>query len=91
MKARIVAYLLLGMALFAGGLILNWTLHRDTVVRPAPPLVLSDAARRAARRAERALLPRLGIVVGGHGEVVQAAVVQPADLDGGGAGQFVGG
>ncbi len=28
---------------FAGGLILNWTLHRDTVVRLAPPLVLSDA------------------------------------------------
>ncbi len=25
------------------GLILNWTLHRDTVVRLAPPLVLSDA------------------------------------------------
>jgi acetylornithine/succinyldiaminopimelate/putrescine aminotransferase len=28
---------------FAEGLILNWTLHRDTVVRLAPPLVLSDA------------------------------------------------
>jgi len=27
---------------FAGGLILNWTLHRDTVVRLAPPLVLTD-------------------------------------------------
>jgi len=26
----------------ARGLILNWTLHRDTVVRLAPPLVLSD-------------------------------------------------
>jgi len=25
------------------GLILNWTLHRDTVVRLAPPLVLTDA------------------------------------------------
>jgi acetylornithine/succinyldiaminopimelate/putrescine aminotransferase len=25
------------------GFILNWTLHRDTVVRLAPPLVLSDA------------------------------------------------
>jgi 4-aminobutyrate aminotransferase-like enzyme len=24
-------------------LILNWTLHRDTVVRLAPPLVLTDA------------------------------------------------
>jgi acetylornithine/succinyldiaminopimelate/putrescine aminotransferase len=24
------------------GLILNWTLHRDTVVRLAPPLVLTD-------------------------------------------------
>jgi acetylornithine/N-succinyldiaminopimelate aminotransferase len=35
-------------ARFAGralerGLILNWTLHRDTVVRLAPPLVLTDA------------------------------------------------
>jgi len=35
-------------ARFAGralerGLILNWTLHRDTVVRLAPPLTLSDA------------------------------------------------
>ncbi len=27
----------------AEGLILNWTLHRDTVVRLAPPLVLTDA------------------------------------------------
>jgi len=27
----------------AGGLILGWTLHRDTVIRLAPPLVLSDA------------------------------------------------
>ncbi len=26
----------------ASGLIVNWTLHRDTVVRLAPPLVLSD-------------------------------------------------
>jgi acetylornithine/succinyldiaminopimelate/putrescine aminotransferase len=30
------------------GLILNWTLHRDTVVRLAPPLVLSDADSEAA-------------------------------------------
>jgi acetylornithine/succinyldiaminopimelate/putrescine aminotransferase len=28
---------------FAQGLILNWTLHRDTVIRLAPPLVLGDA------------------------------------------------
>jgi acetylornithine/succinyldiaminopimelate/putrescine aminotransferase len=27
---------------FAAGLILNWTLHRDTVIRLAPPLVLTD-------------------------------------------------
>src|SRR5262249_56522858 len=26
----------------AAGLILAWTLHRDTVVRPAPPLLLID-------------------------------------------------
>jgi acetylornithine/succinyldiaminopimelate/putrescine aminotransferase len=30
-------------AALARGLILNWTLHRDTVVRLAPPLVISDA------------------------------------------------
>jgi acetylornithine/succinyldiaminopimelate/putrescine aminotransferase len=30
-------------AAFARGLILNWTLHRDTVVRLAPPLTISDA------------------------------------------------
>lgn len=29
-------------AAFARGLILNWTLHRDTVVRLAPPLTISD-------------------------------------------------
>ena len=29
-------------AAFARGLILNWTLHRDTVVRLAPPLVISE-------------------------------------------------
>jgi len=27
----------------ARGLILNWTLHRDAVVRLAPPLIISDA------------------------------------------------
>jgi diaminobutyrate-2-oxoglutarate transaminase len=30
-------------AAFDRGLILNWTLHRDTVVRLAPPLTISDA------------------------------------------------
>ena len=30
-------------AALARGVILNWTLHRDTVVRLAPPLVISDA------------------------------------------------
>jgi acetylornithine/N-succinyldiaminopimelate aminotransferase len=29
-------------ACFSGGLILNWTLHRDRVIRLAPPLVLSE-------------------------------------------------
>jgi len=38
------------------GLILNWTLHRDTVVRLAPPLVLTDdEAERATSRIRRAL------------------------------------
>jgi len=27
---------------FAAGLVLNWTLHRDTVIRLAPPLVIRD-------------------------------------------------
>jgi acetylornithine/succinyldiaminopimelate/putrescine aminotransferase len=39
------------------GLILNWTLHRDTVVRLAPPLVLSDAE---ADRALGAIAAALG-------------------------------
>jgi acetylornithine/succinyldiaminopimelate/putrescine aminotransferase len=39
------------------GLILNWTLHRDTVVRLAPPLVLSDAE---AERALAAVAEALG-------------------------------
>lgn len=30
-------------AAFARGLVLNWTLHRDTVVRLAPPLIISEA------------------------------------------------
>ena len=29
-------------ACFARGLIVNWTLHRDTVIRLAPPLIISD-------------------------------------------------
>ncbi len=38
------------------GLILNWTLHADTVVRLAPPLVLGDAdARRAVDAVDAAL------------------------------------
>jgi acetylornithine/succinyldiaminopimelate/putrescine aminotransferase len=28
---------------FEAGLVVNWTLHRDTVIRLAPPLVLTDA------------------------------------------------
>src|SRR5439155_754861 len=39
------------------GLILNWTLHRDTVVRLAPPLVLSDAE---AERAVEGIVAALG-------------------------------
>src|SRR5262249_44180623 len=40
------------------GLILGWTLHRDTVVRLAPPLILSDAEADAA-------LARIGHALGG--------------------------
>jgi acetylornithine/succinyldiaminopimelate/putrescine aminotransferase len=40
----------------AGWLLLNWTLHRDTVVRLAPPLVLGDAqATQAVSRIAAAL------------------------------------
>jgi acetylornithine/succinyldiaminopimelate/putrescine aminotransferase len=39
------------------GLILNWTLHRDTVVRLAPPLVLSDDE---ASRAVQGITAALG-------------------------------
>jgi len=41
----------------ARGLILNWTLHRDTVVRLAPPLVISDADSERALSAIEAALP----------------------------------
>jgi len=37
-------------------LILNWTLHRDTVVRLAPPLVLTDAEAENAHDAIAAAL-----------------------------------
>ena len=38
------------------GLVLGWTLHRDTVVRLAPPLVLDDAeVDEAVARIARAL------------------------------------
>lgn len=41
---------------FARGLILNWTLHRDTVVRLAPPLIISaDDGERALSAIEAAL------------------------------------
>ena len=33
----------LAAACFARGLVLNWTLHRDRVIRLAPPLVITDA------------------------------------------------
>ena len=39
-----------------GGLILNWTLHRDTVVRLAPPLVLTDDEAERAVAGIRAAL-----------------------------------
>ncbi|HSP97237.1 MAG TPA: aspartate aminotransferase family protein [Candidatus Dormibacteraeota bacterium] len=43
-------------AAFARGLILNWTLHRDTVVRLAPPLTISDADSERALTAIAAAL-----------------------------------
>lgn len=44
----------------ARGLILNWTLHRDTVVRLAPPLVISDADSERALAAIEATIDALG-------------------------------
>ncbi|HVN84893.1 MAG TPA: aspartate aminotransferase family protein [Candidatus Binatia bacterium] len=35
-------------ACFARGLIVNWTLHRDTVIRLAPPLVITDEESQSA-------------------------------------------
>lgn len=46
-------------ACLARGLILNWTLHRDTVVRLAPPLVLTRAEARHALAAMDAALAGL--------------------------------
>ncbi len=40
------------------GLILNWTLHRDTVVRLAPPLVMSDGETEQALETIAALVGR---------------------------------
>jgi acetylornithine/succinyldiaminopimelate/putrescine aminotransferase len=39
------------------GLVLNWTLHRDTVVRLAPPLLISDADSERALAGIEASLP----------------------------------
>jgi 4-aminobutyrate aminotransferase-like enzyme len=41
---------------WAERLILNWTLHRDTVIRLAPPLVLTDAEADEALRRLAAVL-----------------------------------
>lgn len=49
---------------FGRGLILNWTLHRDTVVRLAPPLVLSDEE---STRALATLEAALQAASGAHG------------------------
>jgi acetylornithine/succinyldiaminopimelate/putrescine aminotransferase len=38
----------LASACFERGLIVNWTLHRDRVIRLAPPLTLSDAETSSA-------------------------------------------
>lgn len=43
---------------FEQGLILNWTLHRDTVVRLAPPLVITSQEIAAATTVMAALLSR---------------------------------
>ncbi|MBX3024970.1 aspartate aminotransferase family protein [bacterium] len=47
-------------AAFARGLILNWTLHRDTVVRLAPPLTIGDDDSERALAAIAAALRDLG-------------------------------
>jgi acetylornithine/succinyldiaminopimelate/putrescine aminotransferase len=45
---------------FEGGLILNWTLHRDTVVRLAPPLTISGAEITQSTDIMREALTKLG-------------------------------
>lgn len=47
-------------AAFARGLILNWTLHRDTVVRLAPPLTISDEDGERALTGIAAALAEIG-------------------------------
>ena len=44
----------------ARGLILNWTLHRDTVVRLAPPLTIGDADSERALTAIAGALDDIG-------------------------------
>ena len=44
-------------AAFARGVILNWTLHRDTVVRLAPPLVISDVDSERALKVMEESIP----------------------------------
>ncbi|MBI3304618.1 MAG: hypothetical protein HYZ72_21350, partial [Deltaproteobacteria bacterium] len=47
-------------ACFAAGVILGWTLHRDTVVRLAPPLLISSAEIEQAVTVMRQALRRNG-------------------------------
>jgi acetylornithine/succinyldiaminopimelate/putrescine aminotransferase len=44
---------------FAEGLILNWTLHRDTVIRLAPPLTIEEAELRQANGIMQKVLHQL--------------------------------
>jgi 4-aminobutyrate aminotransferase-like enzyme len=45
---------------FARRLILNWTLHRDTVVRLAPPLVIAEDESAHALRTIAEVLSEIG-------------------------------
>lgn len=48
------------------GLLLNWTLHRDTVIRLAPPLTISDSERAQALAVMLEVVQEIGRSTGGN-------------------------
>ncbi len=56
------------------GLLLNWTLHRDTVIRLAPPLTIADSERTHALAVMREVVEELGKNAGGSGSIAGSSV-----------------